>query len=279
MVKVKSQTNPADDYTQPLGYNKAMQPTQTLRPHLRIAHLYPELMNLYGDRGNILTLVQRCRWRGIEVSVTDVSIGDDLPAPSDVDLLFIGGGQDAQQHLIYEDMISPQKAEGIRQIVNDGGGLLAICGGYQLLGHYFDPIEGDRINGIGLIDCYTMGGQQRLIGNVTIKRPDGSTIVGFENHSGQTFLGKNETPLGHVLSGHGNNGQTGDEGVCTTRHGGLVIGTYLHGSLLPKNPALADELIAEGLQHQQHASQPFELPPLDDALEHHAHQMATSLKQ
>lgn len=239
-------------------------------PTVRIVHLYPELMNLYGDRGNVLTLVHRCSWRGIPVTVTDCSVGEPLP---EGDLYFIGGGQDAQQHAVCQDIIRQEKSDALKKAVANGAALLAICGGYQLLGHYFDPIDGERIPGIGLLDLHTVGGQQRLIGNVVIQRPDGTTLVGFENHSGQTFLGEGVSPLGQALTGHGNNGQTGEEGVATTALGGLVVGTYLHGSLLPKNPELADELLATALQHAN-GGEAVDLPHLDDTLEICAHQAA-----
>ncbi len=240
-------------------------------PTIRIGHLYPELMNLYGDRGNILALVQRCQWRGIPVTVTDISIGDTLD-PNTVDLLFMGGGQDAQQHLVCDDLIHT-KADALHKAAEAKTPILGVCGGYQLFGHTFDPIGGERIPGIGLLDCHTVGGEQRLIGNVVIERANKQTLVGFENHSGQTFLGDNARPLGQVITGHGNNGQSGDEGAVS----GTVYGTYLHGALLPKNPAFADELLTLALHHAANGDTDLTLPPLCDKTEYAAHQRAQQL--
>lgn len=245
--------------------------TDSLNAPLRIGHLYPELMNLYGDRGNILALVQRCRWRGIPVTVRDISVDDTLD-PDSVDLLFMGGGQDAQQHRVCDDLRF-NKAEALHACAKQRIPILGICGGYQLFGHYFDPIDGQRIQGIGLLDVYTVGGQQRLIGNVLIQRPDGTTLVGFENHSGQTHLGDNTQPLGKVLTGNGNNAESKQEGAIN----GTVYGTYLHGALLPKNPHFTDELLTLALQHAT-GQNTIALPPLNDDAETKAHQCATALR-
>ncbi len=239
-------------------------------PTIRIGHLYPELMNLYGDRGNILALVQRCQWRGINVVVSDISIGNTLD-PNAVDLLFMGGGQDTQQHRVCEDIET--KADALHTAAKNKVPILGVCGGYQLFGHYFDPIDGERINGIGLLDCHTVGGKQRLIGNVVIERDNKQTLVGFENHSGQTFLGDNAQPLGRVVTGNGNNGQSGEEGAVS----GTVFGTYLHGALLPKNPAFADELLTLALHHAAGEGTELTLPPLCDKAEYTAHQRAEQL--
>ncbi|MBX2861026.1 MAG: hypothetical protein KTR14_07315 [Vampirovibrio sp.] len=237
---------------------------------LRIAHLYPDLLNIYGDRGNILTLYQRCQWRGISVTITPLSVGDNLD-PAKYDLYFIGGGQDMQQIKVCDDLLN-HKRDGILQAVETQAVFLAICGGYQLFGHYYQPHEGDRLQGLSIISAHTIAGHKRLIGNVSLKRPDGTTLVGFENHSGQTFLGQNTVPLGAVMEGYGNNGEDHLEGaVC-----GNVYGTYLHGSLLPKNPLLADELILKALS-RRHGPQ-SDLPPLTDTLEHQAHQKALTFK-
>lgn len=237
-----------------------------MTPCLRIAHLYPDLMNLYGDRSNLLSLVRRCQWRGWQATVTPVRVGDAID-PQAFDLIFMGGGQDAQQLTIAEDLLQ-LKATALQRAAERGVVFLTICGGYQLLGHYYQPHQGPKLPGLGLIDAYTVAGSSRFIGNIAIRRPDGATVVGFENHSGLTYLGQGVQPLGAVVHGRGNNGQDGGEGaVC-----GNLYGTYLHGSLLPKNPQLADELIAKALHFEG------DLPQLDNTLEDRAHQRALQLK-
>lgn len=240
----------------------------TLSPHttFNIGHLYPADMNLYGDRGNVLALAQRCRWRNINVTVNPIEVGDTF-SPDQYDLLFMGGGQDTQQHRIERDFVTVKK-DCLHQAANMSVVILGVCGGYQLLGHYFDPIDGKRIDGIGLLDVHTIGGTQRLIGNVTAKRPDGTILVGFENHSGQTFIGPNASPLATVSKGNGNNANDPHEGAQQ----GTVYGTYLHGSLLPKNPAFADELILKALQRRY--PDITTLPQLDDRLAEMAHHQA-----
>lgn len=234
-------------------------------PELRICHLYPELMNIYGDRGNVITLVQRCRWRGFGVEVTPVSLGGGLD-PGEHDLYFIGGGQDREQILVCEDL-SREKGEALRQAVEDGAALLSICGGYQLLGNYFLTCTGEDLPGIGLFDMKTVGGETRFIGNVAVdcdlKGAEGR-LVGFENHSGRTHLGPACKPLGKVIKGYGNNGEDGWEG-CVHHN---AVGTYLHGSILPKNPRLADWFILQALRRRHDLE---ELPALDDSLERAAH--------
>ncbi len=234
---------------------------------LRIAHLYAHFLNIYGDRGNIITLVQRARWRGIEVSVEAVGVGDSLD-PDRFDFYFIGGGQDKQQQIIAEDL--EKRGDALRSAVASGAVIVSICGGYQLLGHYYRPHSGPDIRGISLLDAYTVAGNRRLIGNDFVKRPDGSTLVGFENHSGKTYLGPDLTPLGKVAVGNGNNGEDGGEGAVN----GRVHGTYLHGSLLPKNPLFADELLTMALA-RRHGT--VSLEPLDDTLESQAHKHAMCL--
>lgn len=234
---------------------------------LRIAHLYAHFLNIYGDRGNIITLVQRARWRDIDVRVEAVGVGEDLD-PECYDLFFIGGGQDKQQQVIAADLLA--KGEPLQAAVRSGAVVLSVCGGYQLLGHYYRPLSGQELKGISLLDAYTVAGDRRMIGNVLIKRQDGSTLVGFENHSGRTYLGPDLSPLGKVVVGNGNNSEDGFEGaVC-----GTVYGTYLHGSLLPKNPVFADELIERALA-RRHGS--VTLAPLDDSLEVEAHRQAMCL--
>lgn len=236
---------------------------------LRLAYLYPDQLNIYGDRGNVLTLYQRCRWRDIAVRLIQIGPGDSID-PDDADLYFAGGGQDAQQIQVCEDL-HRVKADSLKQAAANGAVFLTICGGYQLLGHYYKPHEGDELRGLSLMDAYTVAGNTRFIGNVAIERPDGSRVVGFENHSGRTYLGQDVTPLGKVIHGHGNNGEDGFEGAVA----GNLYGTYLHGSLLPKNPALADELIAKALIRRYGT---IKLAPLPDTLETRAHDRALQLK-
>ncbi len=238
---------------------------------LRLCHLYPELMNIYGDRGNVIALERRCVWRGIRVESSRLSIGDPLD-PEAFDLFFIGGGQDREQMLVCEDL-SSEKGEALRQAVEGGAALLSICGGYQLLGKSFLTWTGEHLPGIGLFDAETVGGETRFIGNVAVRcELEGfrGVLVGFENHSGRTRLGPGGRPLGRVIHGHGNNGEDGTEG-CVYRR---AIGTYLHGSLLPKNPGLADWLILQALRRRYDLES---LPPLNDALEEAAHRAALDL--
>ncbi len=237
---------------------------------LRIAYLYPDKLNIYGDRGNILTLYRRCQWRGIQVCIQEIGLGE--PVDPDVhDLYFIGGGQDAQQVQVCEDL-HQVKADGLKNAVSAGAVFLTICGGYQLLGHYYKPHQGEELRGLSLLDAYTRAGNTRFIGNVLIERADGSTVVGFENHSGRTYLGEGLTPLGRVVCGYGNNGEDHTEGAMS----GNVYGTYLHGSLLPKNPALADELIQKALTRRYGE---VALTPLGDDIEKQAHQRALMFKR
>lgn len=233
----------------------------------RIAHLYAHFLNIYGDRGNIITLSQRAKWRGIEVKVDAIDIGQEAD-PDYYDFYFIGGGQDKQQIVIAEDLL--KRADILKTAVAGGAVVLTVCGGYQLLGHYYRPHEGPELKGISLLDAYTVAGNRRMIGNVVIKRDDNSTLVGFENHSGKTYLGKDVKPLGQIVVGNGNNGEDKSEGACQ----GTVYGTYLHGSLLPKNPAFADLLLNQALTRRYGSVQ---LTPLDDSLEAEAHKRALIL--
>lgn len=234
---------------------------------LRIAHLYAHFLNIYGDRGNIIALVQRAGWRQVEVSLEAIGIGDALD-PDRYDFYFIGGGQDKEQQIIGADLL--KRAAALKEAVASGAVILSVCGGYQLLGHYYRPQTGEELRGISLIDAYTVAGSRRLIGNVLVRRPDGSTLVGFENHSGKTYLGPGLAALGKVAFGNGNNGEDGLEGAVA----GSVYGTYLHGSLLPKNPLLADELLTLALA-RRHGR--VALAPLDDSLEAAAHRQAMYL--
>ncbi|HEY8678286.1 MAG TPA: glutamine amidotransferase [Candidatus Dormibacteraeota bacterium] len=232
---------------------------------LRIAHLYAEEMNIYGDRGNILTLVKRAQWRGIEVAVEAIGRGP-IAGLDRFDLIFWGGGQDRDQALVFTDAAA-HKADAIARAVADGSVVLAVCGGYQLLGQYYVTADGTRLPGLNLVDLYTVPGRRRNIGNIVIDAGElgltPPTLVGFENHSGKTYLGAGLQPLGKVLRGAGNNGEDGGEGVVI----GNVFGTYLHGSLLPKNPQFADLLIGRAI-HRREAGP---LAQLDDSVEMAAH--------
>lgn len=235
----------------------------------RIAFLYPELMNIYGDRGNIITMSNRARWRGIDAQVSNVSIGDPID-PDYYDFFFFGGGQDKQQIAVSEDL-QGAKGESIREAVERGAVILSVCGGYQLLGKYYRPFEGDDLPGISLFDAHTDAGHTRYIGNVLVESalPGVGEIVAFENHSGRTFLGPGCAPFGRSIIGGGNNGSDNTAGAVY-KH---AYGCYLHGSLLPKNPALADYLLAQALQ-RRHGS--VELASLDDSMEHTAHAQAVA---
>jgi lipid II isoglutaminyl synthase (glutamine-hydrolysing) len=234
---------------------------------LRICHLYARFMNIYGDRGNIITLSRRASWRGCDVITRTLGLGEELD-PEWADFYFIGGGQDKQQEVIAEDL--RRQSGMIAKAVSSGAVILSVCGGYQLLGHYYKPHVGDELKGISILDAHTVAGHRRMIGNVTVQMTDGNTLVGFENHSGKTFLGKDLKPLGKAVLGNGNNGDDGMEGAQF----GKVYGTYLHGSLLPKNPRFADRLIAEALARRYGNVQ---LDALADACEERAHQRALAL--
>lgn len=227
---------------------------------IRILHLYPDLLNLYADRGNILVLRRRCEWRGIPVEVQPVPRGE-RPDLAHAHLVLLGGGSDREQMLVAETLRGMR--EDLRAAVEAGLPLLAVCGGYQLLGHFYELADGRRVEGLGLLDLETTAGRTRLIGNIAIESPAFGTIVGFENHAGRTR--HRHEPLGRVLAGHGNNGEDGWEGVRYRN----VIGTYIHGPLLPKNPALADHLIRTALEY---AGEPADLAPLPDDLEQAAQQ-------
>jgi len=233
-------------------------------PALRVCALYPDVMNIYADRGNLLVLERRCAWRGIGFELAGAGFGDRID-PDAHDLFYIGGGQDRDQELCAADLVAT-KRDALAAAADAGKVLLAVCGGYQLLGHAY-ALEDREIPGLGLVDLRTVRDPgPRLIGNVAIEVDlDGSkrVLAGFENHAGRTLLGAGEQPLGRVLSGHGNDGRSGAEGVRR----GNVIGTYLHGPLLPKNAWFADWLIATATGLER-------LDPLDDALEDAAHRSA-----
>jgi CobQ-like glutamine amidotransferase family enzyme len=230
---------------------------------LRVCALYPELMNIYADRGNLAVLRARCEWRGLGFELAGSTLGERLD-PEAHDLFYMGGGQDRDQIAVAHDMIAT-KREALHAAAGDGAVVLAVCGGYQLLGSAYE-LGDEELPGVGLVDLRTVREPgPRLIGNCAIEADLGTgprVIAGFENHGGRTYLGEGERPLGRVLKGHGNNGRDGSEGV----HRGSVIGTYLHGPLLPKNVWLADRLIELALG--------VELEPLDDELERAAHASA-----
>ncbi len=238
---------------------------------LTIHHLYADMMNLYGDRGNVISIKKRCEWRGIEVEVLDVSLGEKIH-PTGRDIFLFGGGQDREQALLAEDL-SGSKGADLRAVVEDGGVVLGVCGGYQLMGHFYETLDGEKLPGVGVFDLHTRPGkpgEPRLIGNVLVSVPAPETgatreVVGFENHGGRTFLGDGAEPLGRVVAGFGNNGTDGTEGARRLN----AYGTYLHGSLLPKNPWLTDQLILNSLRQ---ADDSFELEPLDDTAERTAFQ-------
>lgn len=249
---------------------------------IKLYHLYPDAMNLYGDLGNVLTIKKRCEWRGLDFEIVDIKIGDKIDF-SDADILFMGGGQDRGQKIIAGDMA--KRGMEIKDRIDEGMVALTICGGFQLFGKYFKASDGTEIPGIGLFDAYTVAGEKRLIGNVVVDIAHTSTewslkykyknievphttLVGFENHSGLTYLGDNTKPLGYVIRGFGNTGDGGYEGGWYKN----AFGTYLHGSLLPKNPHFADHLIEAALIYRY--GSPIPLDIIDDSLEMAAHQAA-----
>jgi len=233
---------------------------------LTLIHLYPDLMNLYGDRGNIVTLKRRCEWRGIQLNVVPVSLGDPFDADR-ADIVFIGGGQDYEQAILQDDALTKKRDDILRAVESDVV-FLAICGGYQLLGSHYLTGEGKRIECLGALDVCTEAGRKRLIGNLIFDCPflpeENRKVIGFENHSGMTFRGPSVNPLGRVLYGHGNTGSDVTEGALYRN----VIGSYSHGSLLPKNPALADFLLERALLRRYPAGE--RLSPLPDELERKA---------
>lgn len=233
---------------------------------LRVCALYPDLMNIYADRGNLFVLQRRCAWRGIGFQLSGSGLGDPLDAEAH-DIYYIGGGQDRDQRLCAEDLVAG-KREGLHRAAERGAVVLGVCGGYQLLGESY-ALADEQLQGVGLLDVRTVREPgERLIGNVAIEVDlDGErrVLAGFENHGGRTYLGTDATPLGRVLKGHGNDGRSGFEGA----RAGNVIGTYLHGPLLPKNAWFADWLIATAL-----CAPPDTLSPLDDTFEQQAHKSA-----
>lgn len=233
---------------------------------LNICHLYPDVLNLYGDRGNVMCMKKRLEWRGIDAKITRLGLGSPVSlAP--YDMVFIGGGQDFEQQVLLDDLHRGRDRE-IKAAIDDGVAFLTVCGGYQMLGSYYETYDGKRCDFIGALDLYTLGAKKRMIGNYKFKLGEssgGSVVVGFENHSGRTFLGSGLEPLGRVLAGYGNNGEDGTEGARYKN----VFGTYSHGPVLPKNPELCDHILLCALKRKYGTA---ELAPLDDGAEHAAHE-------
>ncbi len=234
---------------------------------LRVAHLYPDLMSIYGDRGNVLALTQRARWRGIAVEVRPYTAGMTFD-PDWPDLFFFGGGQDLGQDIVGADLQGPN-GDAVKRSLANGAAAFLVCGGYQLFGGEYRPEMGDPIPGLGVLDVRTKAGKQRFVGNLVAEAPEGN-LVGFENHSGRTYLGSGAVPLGAVVVGHGNNGEDKTEGAVQ----GKIIGTYSHGSCLPKNPWLADKLLSWALE-RRHGT--VRLIPLDDREERAANEQAATV--
>jgi CobQ-like glutamine amidotransferase family enzyme len=237
---------------------------------IRVGHLYPDYLNIYADRGNIAVLARRAAWRGHDLNVAAIGMGEAV-RPGYHDLLYVGGGQDREQALIAPDLAS--KGDGIAAAVAEGTAVLAVCGGYQLLGRFYRDRAGVELPGAGLFPLHTVAGARRMIGDVLLdcelEAGERRTLAGFENHAGRTVLDPDATPLGRVVAGFGNNGESGYEGCCV----GAAIGTYLHGPLLPRNPWLADWLLARALAHATGGSPPT-LAPLPDRLENEAHEVS-----
>jgi CobQ-like glutamine amidotransferase family enzyme len=235
-----------------------------------VGHLYPDYLNIYADRGNMAVLERRAAWRGHKLEVRSISIGEPV-RPGEHDLLYVGGGQDREQALVAEDLVG--KADDIRAVVDGGAAVLAVCGGYQLIGRSYRDLRGDELPGIGLLPFDTVAGDRRMIGDVLLEceLDPGTkrTLAGFENHAGRTRLDAGAEPLGRVLAGFGNDGESGWEGC----RAGRVVGTYLHGPLLPRNAWFADWLLAQALAHR--LGEPPELEPLGDELELQAHAVSS----
>jgi len=239
---------------------------------IRVGHLYPDYLNIYADRGNIAVLARRAAWRGHDLEVVPLGLADAI-VPGAHDLLYVGGGQDREQLLVAENLAA--KADGLREAVDGGTAVLAVCGGYQLLGRGYRGLQGEDMPGVGLLPLETVAGERRMIGDVLLEcrlEPGlRRTLAGFENHAGRTRLDAGAEPLGRVLAGFGNDGESGFEGC----RAGRVIGTYLHGPLLPRNPWLADWLLAQALAHRTGGDPPA-LAPLPDELEARAHDVSAA---
>jgi hypothetical protein len=238
---------------------------------IRVGHLYPDYLNIYADRGNIAVLSRRAAWRGLELEVSAIGMGDPVE-PGAYDLFYVGGGQDREQALVAQDIAG--KGEALRAAVDGGAAMLAVCGGYQLLGRFYRERSGAELPGAGVLPLHTVAGERRMIGDVLLEceleAGDRRTLAGFENHAGRTILEDGAEPLGRVVSGFGNDGESGYEGC----RAGRVVGTYLHGPLLPRNPWLADWLLAQALGHAAGEVPTFE--PLADELEAAAHSVSAA---
>ena len=235
---------------------------------LHLCHLYPNTLNMYGDRGNVMVLKKRCSWRGFLLKITELFVGDDNIDFSTFDLLYIGGGGNRQQQLVYQDLL--KRAENLRSAVQQGVVLLAISSGFQLMGISFGPEDGTEYSAVGVFDAYSITEGQHMVGQVVVKSSmlkSQPTVVGFENHSGRTYLGQYCSPFGQVIKGIGNNGEDGTDGAVSYN----AFGTYLHGAVLPNNPHFADLLLRRALQRRDDE---IELTNLTDEFEWKAHRSA-----
>jgi CobQ-like glutamine amidotransferase family enzyme len=242
---------------------------------IRICHLYPRLLSVAGDRGNLLAFTRRCAWRGIRSTVTEADVGE-VPDFTEFDLILLHGGQDCEMRVAARDLA--MKAGSLREAIEAGVVVLAVCAGYQLLGKYYAPVGAPPVTGIGVLDVVTEGGSTRFMGHIAVACDLGQgeqrRLVGFENHSGRTHLGPSTHPLGQVIAGSGNNGEDGKEGARYRE----VYATYLHGPVLPKNPWLTDHLISRALLHRyRDVGTPDALAPLEDQAEAEAHAAALRL--
>lgn len=239
---------------------------------LRICHLYPTLLSIAGDRGNLMAIEKRCEWRGLRTEVTEVTVGQSADF-AEFDLILFHGGQDKEMDVAARDLTT--KAASLREAVESDVAVLAVCAGYQLMGTYYQPYTGPRLEGVGAIDLYTEGGNMRFMNHIAIEcdfaRGGPKTLVGFENHSGRTYLGEGAKPLGRVVAGSGNNGGDSYEGARYRQ----IYGTYLHGPVLPKNPWFTDHLIWQGLRHRYGEVAP--LAALPDSAEERAHEAALKM--
>jgi CobQ-like glutamine amidotransferase family enzyme len=237
-----------------------------------VGHLYPDYLNIYADRGNIAVLEQRSRWRDIDFDYRTIGLGDQV-RPGEYDLYYVGGGQDREQALIAPDLAA--KGPELVEAVDGGAAVLAVCGGYQLLGRFYRDRSGAELSGVGLLPHHTVAGERRMIGDVLLECEldpgETRTLAGFENHAGRTFLDEGAQPLGRVVAGFGNNGEDGFEGSRV----GSAVGTYLHGPLLPRNAWLADWLIARALAHRS-SGDPPRLAPLPDVFEQEAQRVSAA---
>jgi CobQ-like glutamine amidotransferase family enzyme len=237
-----------------------------------VGHLFPDYLNIYADRGNMAVLARRAAWRGYELEVRPLGAGDDV-RPGEHDLYYVGGGQDREQELIAPALAA--KGAALHEAAAGGAAILAVCGGYQLLGRFYRDQSGDELPGVGLFPLHTVAGERRMIGDVLLEcelEPgERRTLAGFENHAGRTHLDEGAEPLGRVVAGFGNDGESGYEG-CRV---GRAIGTYLHGPLLPRNPWLADWILAQAIAHRTGEAPPL-LAPLPDELEAQAHEVAAA---